>query len=53
MGALSGGGGEVFDPNEFWFCSITRNETENNLTGSIRKHTGHLHGFLSRAMVKY
>ena len=53
VGALSGGGGEVFDPNEFCFCSITRNETENNLIGSIRKHTGHLHGFLSRATVKY
>ena len=53
VGALSGGGGEVFDPNEFCFCSITRNETENNLIGSIRKHTRHLHGFLSRAMVKY
>ena len=53
VGALSGGGGEVFDPNKFCFCSITCNETENNLIGLIRKHTGHLHGFLSRAMVKY
>ena len=38
----SGEGGEVFDPNEFCFCSITCNETENNLNGSIRKDTGHL-----------
>ena len=27
------------------------NETENNLNGVIRKDTGHLSGFLSRAMV--
>ena len=52
--ALSGGGGEVFDPNEFCFClNITCNETENSLNGSIRKDTGHLSDILSPAMVNY
>ena len=52
--ALSGGGGEVFNPNEFCFClNITCNETENSLDGSIRKDTGHLSDILSRAMVNY
>ena len=37
----------------FFFCLLTWNETENNLDGSIRKDTGHLSGFLSRAMVNY
>ena len=46
-----GGGGTVIYPNEFCFCLLTCNETENNLNGSIRKDTGHLSGFLSRAMV--
>ena len=41
----------VIYPNEFCFCFFTCcNETENNLNGSIRKDTGHLSGFLSRAM---
>ena len=31
--------------------SYNCNETENNLNGVIRKDTGHLSGFLSRAMV--
>ena len=43
------GGGGIY-PNEF-FLSYNCNETENNLNGVIRKDTGHLHGFLSRAMV--
>ena len=42
----------VIYANEFCFCLLTCNETwENNLNGSIRKDTGHLSGFLSRAMV--
>ena len=46
------GGGTVIYPNEFCFCLLTCNETwENNLNGSIRKDTGHLSGFLSRAIV--
>ena len=47
------GVGAVIYPNEFFFCLLTWNETENNLDGSIRKDTGHLSGFLSRAMVNY
>ena len=47
-----GRGGTVIYPNEFCFCLLTCNETwENNLNGSIRKDTGHLSGFPSRAMV--
>ena len=42
-------GGDIY-PSEF-FLSYNCNETENNLNGSIRKDTGHLSGFLSRAMV--
>ena len=49
---VRGGGGTVIYPNEFCFCLLTCNETwENNLNGSIRKDTGHLSGFLSRAIV--
>ena len=51
-GLGGGGGGTVIYPNEFCFCLLTCNETwVNNLNGSIRKDTGHLSGFLSRAMV--
>ena len=47
-----GRGGTVIYPNEFCFCLLTCNETwENNLNCSIRKDTGHLSGFPSRAMV--
>ena len=42
--------GAVIYPNEFCFCLLTCNETENNLNGSFRTDTGHLSGFLSRAI---
>ena len=49
-GRVVGGGGGYLS---YWvlFLSYNCNETENNLNGVIRKDTGHLSGFLSRAMV--
>ena len=49
-GESCGGGGGYLS---YWvlFLSYNCNETENNLNGVIRKDTGHLSGFLSRAMV--
>ena len=53
FGKWVGGGGweRLYILMSFVFCLLNNETWENNLNGSIRKDTGHLSGFLSRALV--